>query len=141
MRVTITAPTVPGSPAPSPVELAGHGADSVRNFLFNGQRLSDSAGGVRKDYVDHFDRKNKRVEITFDSTRLFDTTGEAEDFVLTHFETVPAKGLLRIETSGGVIRFIDGALVQTVSTGYNGLTARVSYRITGGKILSAAPTP
>lgn len=131
MKIIIT-PTV-GQPftladSPDPVPMT--------NFRINGSRNVQEAQFFRAAERECFDRGNARTEVSFDTTRVFNTQLDAESFVLMHQTQFPAQGLVTfiagVQGRGTASRYLKNAVVETVSSAVMGCTTRHSYRIAGG---------
>ena len=85
-----------------------------------------------------YDRKNLTTNISFGTTRVFDTPAAAEAWSLGYDANMPRTGTLILEsqlTGGGVSRqFLAGAVVHPPSRQVTGCSVQLQYSIIGGAI-------
>lgn len=139
MKITILSPAAGAQPftladSPDPVPMV--------NFRINGSRNVQQAQFFRATARSFYDRGNRKTEVTFDVSRVFNDQVTAESFILMHETTFPAQGLVTflagVSGRQTASRFLKNAVVESVSSSISGCTTRHSYRIAGG-VMSITP--
>jgi hypothetical protein len=137
MKITLTwSPT--GTTQPTNFILADSpAAIPLSNFRINGSRNIQEAQFFRATARQFYDRGNRKTEVTFDTTRLFADQVTAESFILMHETQFPGQFLVTFVAgvSGGsatASRYLQNAVVESLSSAISGCTTKHSYRITGG---------
>jgi hypothetical protein len=143
MKVTLTwTPT--GASQPTNFVLADSPATiPLTNFRVNGSRNIQDVQLFRATAEEFYDRGNRKTEITFDTTRLFTSQASAEAFVLMHETQFPGQFLATFQAGASgsaqtVSRYLQNAVVQSVSSSVTGCTTRHTYKITGG-VMGTSP--
>ena len=139
MKITILS-SAPGSQpftladSPDPVPMV--------NFRMNGSRNIQEAQFFRATTRQFYDRGNRKTEITFDTSRVFNSQVDAESFILMHETQFPGQGLVTflagVSGKQTASRYLKNAVGESVASSLSGCTTRHSYRITGG-IMSTSP--
>lgn len=117
---------------------------SVKKLIVDGRVLSDEQTFVRGSVARIQDRANLITTLSWEVTRLFVSSHEAELWLLDYDSTQPRFGTLVIESEvaeGGTRRrYLHDALVSSPKRHINGLTVHLSYTVRGGAISSTPPS-
>lgn len=118
--------------------------ESVSNLRINGRRVVQPGELLRASYEAPFDRKNKRVSVSFDVAREHDNVQESERFVIDHPCELPEGRqtllLVAVDDDGrGMERYLPNAVLESDDHHYTGRTTFHSYTIVGGQITSDDP--
>ena len=136
MRITITATPDAGMPLPSVFEfdLAAGGLESPDKLTINGQRNTQPFFGLRSPSAKYRDRQNARTTVSFDITRLHDTTADAQAYMLLHQSTIPGSGTVAFYAQDNKKYIMENSVVETMHQSHIGRTTKHSYQLTGGQI-------
>lgn len=101
--------------------------------------LIDAPGLAAEDFL------NESNSLTFTIQRTWDTPGDAAAYWLTHMETLPRTGKLRMraEQPGGTVvlqRWLPGAGIPSVRGTFSGCETTFTYQVIGGVITATEPT-
>mgnify|MGYP006921302997 CR=1 FL=1 len=126
------------------VVISGGGAESPSGFRIGQTRAIQTADYIGATYGAQFARRQYRLEIAFQVTRLHSSLREAEVFVLDHPASIPASGTLEFITNVSVGlssgRWIPNAVTVRVELlQHIGLTTVWSYSFLGAEVLTANP--
>jgi hypothetical protein len=132
MKITLGNFALADSPDPVPMQ----------NFRINGSRNIQEAQFFRAIARSFYDRGNRKTEVTFETSRVFNSQLDAESFILMHETQFPGQGLVTFVAGasgkGTASRYLKNAVVESVSSSLTGCTTRHSYRITGG-VMTTTP--
>jgi hypothetical protein len=118
------------------------GFKSVGGFALNGQRAVQTAGGLRADFVSHFDRGNRETVLQFSTHHEFATIEDAQAWLFDLELLLPTRGLLEVTMRAGnktVRRWIANAVCPAYTARHIGLATLHTYEIRGGRVLKEAP--
>lgn len=121
-------------------EIRGH--RPVSNLRVNGSRVIQTAGGLRKSDVSHFDRANKETVLTFEVVREHKSIEDAMAFVVMHQVDLPTQGTVSLTMQYGVKtvrRWLANAVIPSFTAGATGLVTLHTYEIHGGAMLTEEP--
>lgn len=121
--------------------LAAGGNESVAGLQISHERKTQLTEFVRGAWGGAIPRGNWRHVIRFAVTRLHANIETAEAFTLSHAESLPDQGTLRMEAVDGTTkRWISDAVLLSVELlEYIGATTRFAYTLTGGDVLTTDP--
>ena len=138
MGLDVTVSTAAGT-----ITLADDNDLARSNLRINGQRLVDEVHGFRADWVQLFDRGNRKTVISFDVKRVFESSFDAIVTALDHNTKVPIIGLIELTISeGGQLarRWLQNASIMAVDIPrQRGAALWFTYQITGGEVLTTHP--
>jgi hypothetical protein len=142
--ITVTANSTPGSSGPAaPFSLAEGGSAGPARLRVREQRNLQVAEFFRSNTVGVFDRLNRRVTLTFEVSRIFNTVDAAQTFLLRHSQLMPTSGLVTVvaEGDGGgyPLFYLPSADISVVEGGHTGVNTRHQYQITAPNIQTTAP--
>ena len=126
------------------VVISGGGAESPSGLRIGQTRAIQTADYIGATFGAQFARRQYRLEIAFQVTRLHASLREAEVFVLDHPASIPASGTLEIMTdrSAGLsaYRWIPNTVTVRVELlQHVGITTVWSYSFLGSEILKDNP--
>jgi|GEM_PF-4862974 len=135
--MTITLFWIPaGALRPKSFVLADSPANIPMNrFRLTGNRMTQAVRFFRGNTVSMKDRGNRKATVTFETSRLFGSSLEAESFLLMHETQFPGLFLARFTSGTGsatVSFYLANAVLESMSSQITGCTTRHSYKITGG---------
>lgn len=116
---------------------------AVSDFRINGSGVIQPGTGLRKGYVEFFDRKNEQTNATFNTYHEHDTVEEAQLWALEIRKLSPKKGLVEFTIQAGertYRRWIKGAAIPNIASVHRGLITTHSIPILGGEILDKKPS-
>lgn len=124
--------------------ISGGGAESPSGLRIGQTRVVQTADYIGATYGAQFPRRQYRLEIAFQVTRLHTSLREAEVFILDHPASIPASGTLEImsDVSTGLSagRWIPNAVTVRVDLVQQiGLTTIWSYAFLGAEVLKSNP--
>jgi hypothetical protein len=111
----------------------------IGDWALDKDRMIQVSQPVRGDYSVRFYRGLRSTSLEFTAARLFTTISEAEAFCLTHEETLPARGTVKMTTyagagGGSTLRTIANCELLRVRCIPDGRTVLIQYAFAGGKI-------
>jgi hypothetical protein len=108
---------------------------SAGDLRINGQIGIDSQARLRAAYMAFRDRGNLQQNISFSTSRKFDTTGEADDWATTYDAVMPRTGSLDFYDEAGeqVARLLN-AVVSPPERRVIGVSVLLSYTVVGGEM-------
>jgi hypothetical protein len=120
------------------------GGVGITGLRFRVQRKIQVAEWFRAQEIETFDRGNRETTVTFEVAQTFPTLEEAEVFVLTQEDNIPASGTVTftaMKPNGQkVVRYLAGGKVQSHELIEQiGVTTRYRYTIIGGMIQQTQP--
>ena len=113
-------------------------AEDVQDFQFVSESQVQTVPGLGAADIAQFPRGNKKVTFTFTIQRAHDSADAAAYFVPSYEAQFPAQGPLTYLTAAGTVYQASAVAVVTRAT-ITGATSTISYRVTGGGFVTAAP--
>jgi hypothetical protein len=119
------------------IVLTGIGPEQPSGLSFNGAPVVQIEELARATDILILDRLRKRNEVSWSVTRQHANLGAAEQFMLTHADSLPNKGTLKIVVQGdggqpsGTRTFAQATVAA--STVMDGVTTLTQYSATCGK--------
>ena len=125
--------------------LTRDGAELAFGISVNGEQIIDEAGFFGAASRSYFGRGLYSTTLDFSVRRFFNTSREAEVFVLTHFAALPNTGDVQVTCGSGtdlqVCRMVN-AVISAVPVAFLGLSVVVRYTLKGGVFYTEdVPTP
>jgi hypothetical protein len=118
--------------------------ECASDFTVNGQQVNDAVEFYRAAAVAFFPRGLRFDQISFSVTRKFDTSKEAESFVLSHFGDLATQGSLYLycgyDDDQTIVRY-DGAVIDQPVRTFKGTSVIVQYTFRGGIPITDSPPP
>lgn len=124
---------------------SGERLDTPAEFSIKGSRNVQPKEPLRSPGATMIDRLNKKSEVSFTICRSHDTIVAAEDFALTHQDSLPSNGLLTLTSDDGShsnvkARYLQNAVLESVSVKYKGMLSWSTYQFVGGQVTNNKPT-
>lgn len=141
MQITFATNAVSG------FSLSEGGNESPSGLKVNGKQLTQVAEYLRGPQVSAFGRQNFQTAISFRITRKHTTISDSEEFVLTYASSFPlGQGIFTFVTESSasaastVTTYMVGVINDINLVEQIGVTTIHEYSLTGGLIVSTAPT-
>lgn len=111
---------------------------SAADLRINGQINVESQARLRAAFMAFRDRGNLQQNISFTTSRKFDTPSEANDWAITYDAVTPRTGYLDFydETDEPVARVLN-VVVSPPERRVIGVSVQLSYSVVGGEVLIA----
>lgn len=122
------------------------GSQGVVGAKLNGRQVSDAATFFRAIAGTFFSRGNKTTDFQFDAWWYFNTIGDAENFILSHWASLAASDLLTVTCGDGeavqYVYQIPLAVLESVTLAeWKGTSVRMHYTFQGGLFATQSIQP
>lgn len=118
------------------VELCPGGKAGPTNVRGRSDKVFQTEAYPGADEVDFFDRENKSGQMVFDVAVENADTTDAFEYLMTMLQTLPMKGVIKWEKSGGgrgLTRLATG-IAKLVDYRQMGVTIFLTYELTFGEV-------
>lgn len=114
-------------------------------LLFDGSQVAEEVGFLRALYSSQFERANRTHSVSFQVERTFDTMLEAEQFIFSHYASLPNRGTLifriGLDSEGTQDASAEGAVLLKISHQQTGISVRLTYQFKFARITGIIASP